>query len=170
MYDEPEADAGPSKSQRKRDSHDLQALGEALIALPQAEFDALPLPEVLRDAVLLARRITKHGGLYRQKQFIGKLMRKVDAEPIRQAIEARRDKDRAAARQFQALERWRKRLIDEPDALELFLQTHPHADRAALARLVAQARHEQAAQRPPVAARELFALVEQAASNIADQP
>ena len=46
---------GPSKSLRKRQSHDLQDLGEALIDLPQAELDALPLPDVLRDAVMLAR-------------------------------------------------------------------------------------------------------------------
>ena len=34
----------PSKSARKRQSDDLQALGEALIDLPQSELDALPLP------------------------------------------------------------------------------------------------------------------------------
>ena len=67
------------KSERKRQSSELQDLGEALIGLSQAELDALPLPESLRDAVMLARRITAHGGLYRQKQYIGKLMRKIDA-------------------------------------------------------------------------------------------
>src|SRR5688572_20624329 len=91
-------DAGPSKSLRKRQSHDLQELGEALIELPQGELDALPLPDVLRDAVMLARRITAHGGLSRQKQFIGKLMRKIDAEPIRAALKAKADSERNAAR------------------------------------------------------------------------
>ena len=38
--------------------------------------------------MLLARKITAHGGLYRQKQYIGKLMRKIDAEPIRAALDA----------------------------------------------------------------------------------
>lgn len=95
MTDE-EHDA-PSKSERKRRSADLQALGEALIDLPDSELDGLPLPESLRDAVLLARRITQHGGLYRQKQYIGKLMRRIDAEPILAAIAARRDAKRVAA-------------------------------------------------------------------------
>src|SRR5688572_19113750 len=87
-------DDRPSKSARKRHSDDLQQLGEALIELSDSELDALPLPEQLRDAVLLARRITAHGGLYRQKQYIGKLMRKLDAEPIRAALEARRNRER----------------------------------------------------------------------------
>src|SRR5688572_5488331 len=70
----------PNKSALKRRAQGLQDLGEVLIDLPQTELDALPLPESLRDAVMLARRITQHGGLYRQKQLIGKLMRKIDAE------------------------------------------------------------------------------------------
>ncbi len=152
---------GPSKSLRKRQSHELQDLGEALIELPQEELDALPLPEVLRDAVLLARRITAHGGLARQKQLIGKLMRKIDAEPIRLALEVRRDRDRTSVRLFQLIERWRSRLIAESDvALDEFMRSHPTAERALLARLSAQAIHERANERPPKAARELFTAVE----------
>src|SRR5688572_9902675 len=100
MTDEEEI---PSKSERKRQSDDLQALGEALIDLPDNEFDALPLPENLRDAVLLARRITAHGGLYRQKQYIGKLMRKIDAEPIRAALDGRKDRERLVTQRFRRL-------------------------------------------------------------------
>jgi len=107
----------PSKSERKRQSDELQALGERLIELPQAELDALPLPEALRDAVMLARRITAHGGLYRQKQYIGKLMRKIDAEPIRAALEAKRLRERAEALRFRRIEQWRDRLLrDGPSA------------------------------------------------------
>src|SRR5688500_7046060 len=111
--DENEFDERPSKSERKRQSTDLQTLGEALIELPQNELDALPLPENLRDAVELARRITAHGGLYRQKQYIGKLMRKIDAEPIREAIEARRDRERVEAMRFHRIEEWREKLLGE---------------------------------------------------------
>jgi len=149
----------PNKSALKRHAQDLQDLGEALIALPQPEFDALPLPDRLREAVTLARRITKHGGLYRQKQYIGKLMRKLDAEPIRAALHERQLRDRAAARQFQAIERWRNRLLTEPAALDEFISQHPGADRVDLARLIAQAVAENSAQRPPKAARELFGLI-----------
>ena len=90
-----------------------RTLGEALIELSDSELDALPLPEQLRDAVLLARRITEHGGLYRQKQYIGKLMRKIDAEPIRAALDARRERERAEALRFRRVEQWRDRLLNE---------------------------------------------------------
>src|SRR5690349_13397919 len=118
----------PNKSALKRRAQDLQDLGEVLIDLPQPDLDALPLPESLRDAVMLARRITQHGGLYRQKQLIGKLMRKFDAEPIRLAIEARQARDRAATRRFQLIERWRGRLIQEKDAIDEFMRSYPTAD------------------------------------------
>jgi ribosome-associated protein len=149
----------PNKSALKRRAQDLQDLGEVLIGLPQTELDALPLPESLRDAVQLARRITAHGGLYRQKQLIGKLMRKIDAEPIREAIEARQARDRAATRQFQLIERWRSRLIEEPAAMDEFLHSYV-GDRAVIERLIAQARFERDRQKPPKASRELFGVVE----------
>jgi len=166
--DTDDIDEGPSKSLRKRQSHDLQLLGEELITLPQDELDGLPLPEVLRDAVMLARRITAHGGLYRQKQFIGKLMRKIDAEPIRLALEARRERDRTAVRQFQVIERWRSRLIDDGTALTEFMQNYPGVDSALLTRLIAQAQHERSNERPPKAAREIFGVVEKIVKRTGD--
>jgi ribosome-associated protein len=148
----------PSKSARKRESDELQALGEALIELSQSELDALPLPETLRDAVMLARRITAHGGLYRQKQYIGKLMRKIDAEPIRAALAAKRDRERAEALRFRRIEQWRDRLMAEgPEALEhLESEARRPIDRKALTGLLNRARSERTAGGPPHAARELF--------------
>lgn len=148
----------PSKSARKRESDELQALGEALIELSQNELDALPLPESLRDAVMLARRITAHGGLYRQKQYIGKLMRKIDAEPIRAALAAKRDRERVAALRFRRIEHWRDRLVAEGVAAldSLATETAAQLDRKALVGLINQARAERANGGPPHASRELF--------------
>jgi ribosome-associated protein len=156
--DENEFDERPSKSERKRQSTDLQTLGEALIELPQNELDALPLPENLRDAVELARRITAHGGLYRQKQYIGKLMRKIDAEPIRAALTAKRDRERVAAARFRRVEHWRDRLIAEgPAAIDAFrTEFQAQFDTATLTRLVERAQFEQRQEQPPRTARELF--------------
>lgn len=147
----------PSKGERKRQSEALQDLGEALIDLPQNELDALPLPEPLRDAVELARRITKHGGLYRQKQFIGKLMRKIDADPIRQALQAKRERERHEALRFRRIEQYREQLLQEgPTALDRIAPglSGPEAD--ALKALVERARREAAAGGPKHAGRELF--------------
>jgi ribosome-associated protein len=154
----------PSKSARKRHSDDLQSLGEALIELPANELDALPLPEQLRDAVMLARRITAHGGLYRQKQYIGKLMRKIDAEPIREAIEARRDRERIEAMRFHRIEQWRDRLLSEgAEAIDKLKAEFPEIDGAAVSSLAERARKEQQAssQKITPAARELFRLLRQ---------
>jgi ribosome-associated protein len=153
----------PSKSERKRRSDDLQALGEALIELPDSELSALPLPDALREAVDLARRITKHGGLYRQKQYIGKLMRKLDAEPIRAALEAKRERERVAALRFRRIEQWRDRLIHEgTPAIEQLAAELPQLDRSAVIDLVASARSEQATGGSAHASRALFRLLREA--------
>ena len=80
-------DTKPSKSARKRAYLALQKLGEELITLRESDLQAMPLDEELRDAVLEARRIKAHGALRRQKQYIGKLMGRIDPEPIRAALE-----------------------------------------------------------------------------------
>lgn len=159
MQEDDDFEERPSKSQRKRDSDELQELGEALIELPETELDALPLPEKLRDAVDLAKRITAHGGLYRQKQYIGKLMRKIDVAPIREALEARRQRHRTEVLRLKKLEAWRTRLLSEDTALDAFVDEYPQADRSDIERLVATAKHEQAHSRPPAAARELLRVL-----------
>ena len=80
-------DTKPSKSARKRAYLALQKLGEELITLRESDLQAMPLDEELRDAVLEARCIKAHGALRRQKQYIGKLMGRIDPEPIREALE-----------------------------------------------------------------------------------
>jgi ribosome-associated protein len=147
----------PSKSARKRQSSSLQELGEALIELPDEIFDTLPLPETLRDAVLLARRITSRSAQVRQRQFIGKLMRKVDAEPIRALIEQHRERHRLEARRFKRLEQWRDRILREGEsALVELRELQPRADLTELARLASEAHVERERGVAPRAARELF--------------
>ena len=82
----------PSKSARKREYLALQKLGEELVTLRESELLSMPLDEDLLEAVQEARRIKAHGALRRQKQYIGKLMRHVDPEPITAALERLRRK------------------------------------------------------------------------------
>jgi ribosome-associated protein len=49
-----------SKTKRKREMHDLQALGVALVALPESQLDGLSLDDNLHKAVLEAKRISAH--------------------------------------------------------------------------------------------------------------
>ena len=76
----------PSKSARKREYLALQKLGEELITLKLNELEALPLDENLLEAVMEARQIKAHGALRRQKQYIGKLMRHIDPQPLIAAL------------------------------------------------------------------------------------
>jgi ribosome-associated protein len=80
-------DTKPSKSARKREHLVRQKLGEELITLREADLRLLALDEDLFEAVVEARGIKSHGALRRQKQYIGKIMRHIDPEPIRAALE-----------------------------------------------------------------------------------
>lgn len=157
MQDDDEQYQRPSKSGAKREAQSLQELGEALIDMRDAQFDALPLPERLREAVLAARRFKSHGAQLRQRQYIGKLMRKLDVEPIRTAIEAQQEARRIEARRFKRIETWRDRLMREGEAaLAELCADHPEADAAELRRLALEARAESEQKRAPKAARLLF--------------
>lgn len=85
-FDQPER---PSRSARKRAAEALQQLGVKLIALRDIELDALTLPEELLAAIREARRLNSRAALARQRQYIGKLMRDVDPEPIERALAQR---------------------------------------------------------------------------------
>ncbi|MCC5860335.1 MAG: DUF615 domain-containing protein [Gammaproteobacteria bacterium] len=146
----------PSKSAAKREAEALQALGESLLGLPAGELAALPLPEELREALALARRIQAHGGLRRQRQLIGKLMRRIDAEPIRAALAAREQAHRAIVALDHQAERWRDRLLEEGDAaLGEFIAAHPTTEPQALRQLLRAAARADTA-RASHARRQLF--------------
>jgi ribosome-associated protein len=152
-----DADEPPSKSELKRQSRDLQDLGQALVDLPAAEFDALPVPEDLRDAIVAARRITSHGARVRQRLYIGKLLRNIDPEPIREALANRAEVDRQRVRREHTIEAWRDRLLmDEPVAWTELAARVGADNLPQLRSLVRQARAERDAARAPSAARQLF--------------
>jgi ribosome-associated protein len=151
------ADEPPSKSELKRQSRDLQDLGQALVDLPAAEFDALPVPEDLRDAIVAARRITSHGARVRQRLYIGKLLRSIDPEPIREALASRAETDRQRVKREHAIEAWRDRLLaDEPGAWTELVALIGADNLPKLRSLARQARAERDAARAPSAARQLF--------------
>jgi len=156
-----------SKTQQKRAMLELQALGVALVELPQTQLDAMQLPAALAAAVAEARRMTRHEAKRRQLQFIGKLMRSIDAEPIREQLAALRGESAQAVAQHRRLEDWRSRLLADDDALTAFAEEFPRADLQALRAAIRNARKEQAASKPPRAYRELFRDRDDAGDDIA---
>jgi ribosome-associated protein len=150
----------PSKSQKKREMHALQDLGAELVELNEEQLAAVDLPENLRDAVDAARRFAgKHEALRRQMQYVGKLMRHIDPEPIRASIDAYKAVSREATARLHNLERWRARLLEDETALTALMAEHPHADASRIRALVRNAERERAAGQPPKSFRALFQLL-----------
>jgi ribosome-associated protein len=157
-----------SKTDLKRESAELQALGEALLALRAGLFDKLDLGDKLKDAIEEAKRITNFEGKRRQMQFIGKLMRGLDAATLDSVRAALGEQNRGPAQETAALhdaERWRDRLIADDDALGGWIETHPGTDAQQLRALIRQARKDIKAGPPGEAPRqgkayrEVFQLV-----------
>ena len=154
-----------SRTKKKEHVEELQKLGTALVALAPVQLDAIDLPAELRGAVLEAQRIRSHEARRRQLQFIGKLMRRIDPEPVRAALAAVAGRSAAARAQQRRLEAWRERLIGDDDALTEFAVEHPQADLQALRTLIRNARKEIAEARPPRAQRELFRVLRESSHD-----
>ena len=148
-----------SKTRRKQAVHALQALGEELVELNENQLATVDLPEPLLDAVMHAQTITKHEARRRQMQYIGKLMRRVDAGPIRAALDAFQAPSRGQAAILKRIEGWRQRLLAEPGALADLLVAHPEADAQQLRVLIGNVQRERAAHAPPRSYRALFQLL-----------
>lgn len=140
--------------------HALQDLGEALILLEPKRLAELAveagLPDRLTDAIRDARSITAWGGRKRQLQYVGKLMREVDPEPIRRRLDLWAHGHDIASARHHDLEQWRDRLLAEPAALDALSAEFPHLDRPRFRALIARARDERGRGQQPHAYRELF--------------
>jgi ribosome-associated protein len=146
----------PSKTQRKREMHDLQALGARLVELNPEQLAIVGLPERLREAVEFAQRTTKHEARRRQLQYIGKLMRSVDPEPIREKLKVWDGFSAEHTAQQHRVERWRDRLLEDEAAVDALVRVHPGIDARHLRALARKAREERIEGQPPRAYRELF--------------
>lgn len=160
-----------SKTQRKKDSHDLQGLGEALAALPDDRLDALPIDDLLRDAIRMYKRTRSHEGKRRQMQYVGKLMRRTDAEPLREAVASVRLGSARQSLELHQDERWRAEMIASDDALTPWMNEHPQTDLQQLRSLVRAARKDAAGQpedRSGKAYRELFRFIKRHRAALPD--
>ncbi len=145
-----------SKTRRKKDMHALQDLGVKLVDLPGAQLARLGLPERLADAIEQAKRISGFEARRRQMQYIGRLMRELDAAPIAERIAAlQMTRQRENSRHHEA-ERWRDRLLADENALTELARSHPGLDTQQLRALIRNVQKEQAQGQPPHAVRALF--------------
>ena len=162
-------DNRPSKTQRKKAVHALQDLGVELVELPEERLEAIEMPEALRDAVMAARRITAHEAKRRQMQYIGKIMRNVDAGPIAEQLAGLAAPTKKQTALFHVAEKWRDDLLTDAEAMARFEREFPNAQLHRIRQLLEAARAERAAKRAPKHVRELFhavnAVVQEAARH-----
>jgi ribosome-associated protein len=152
----------PSKTQLKQQMLELQELGHALAELPADRLHGLELPERLLDAITEFKRTRSHEGRRRQLQYVGKLMRGVDPEPLRAAVDAFALGSAVDAMQLHEAERWRVELVHDDEAITRWTKAFPDSDVQRLRALVRAARRDEAAapsQRHGRGWRELFQFV-----------
>src|SRR5262249_41408488 len=118
----------PSKTQRKKQMHELQALGERLVALNATQLSEIGLPHELRAAADDAKRFTRHEARRRHMQYRGGLMRDVDPEPIREKLKIWDGLSHEHTARHHRVERWRERLLQDDDALGALAMEHPGVD------------------------------------------
>lgn len=149
-------DSRPSKSQKKRDMDALQALGQELAALSAERLKKLPMPENLLAAILEWQRFSKHEARRRQMQYIGRLMRDVDPQPLQEALDAIKGVSAAENARMHRLERLRERLLEDEQVLGEIADEYPGANLQRLRQLRRNALKEAEQARPPRSFRELF--------------
>ena len=140
---------GTSRTDKKRESDHLQEVGVALLTLRNELAERLNtqghIPDILRDALADARRITNFEGKRRQMQYVGKLMRKLSEESVTAIQEALHAQKMGSSRDTLALhqvEQWRDRMVADDDAVSEWMSHHPQTDSQQLRALVRQARKD----------------------------
>jgi ribosome-associated protein len=156
MDNEPDEYSGPSKSQLKREMTALQALGAELVKLSRERLAKIEMPERLHDALLDAQRFTKHEAKRRQMQYIGKIMRDIDATPLQAAMDEINGVSDAANIRQHRLERLRTCLMEDEAVFGEVARDYPGADMQHLRQLRRNALKEAQQGKPPRAYRELF--------------
>ncbi len=150
-----------SKSEMKRDMTALQELGEKLATLDKKQLATLNLPERLYDALIELKRLTAHGAVSRQKQFIGKLMRHVDPAPIQELLDKIAGVSDRHSAWLHKLERLRETLLTDTKATEEFIAEFPQVDVQRLRQMIRNAQKEREQQKPPKNYRELFQFLKE---------
>ncbi|GAB6146285.1 ribosome biogenesis factor YjgA [Desulfocicer niacini] len=164
-----------SKTKQKKNAEALQEIGVRLVDLPEKELKTLDIPDILKDAVLEAQSMTRHGARRRQLQYIGSLMRDLDPEPIQAAVEHISLNRAQAAHKFQQMEAWRDHLIspdtaDDTRTLDVFMDTFPHTDRQRLGQLIRNAVNAKDAKKKTRAARGLFQYIREIMETPTGEP
>ena len=153
----------PSKTQRKLAMEELQSLGEALVDLPAERLKKIDLSDELREAIGAAQRMTRlDEAKRRQMQYIGRLMRSTDIEPLRAALADARGESASETARLHRLERLRSELLADEKTIQEIATLYPAIDLQHLRSLRRAALKEQQQNKPPRNFRAIFQLLKEA--------
>ncbi|HEX9397306.1 MAG TPA: ribosome biogenesis factor YjgA [Burkholderiales bacterium] len=154
-----------SKTQKKKEMTDLQKMGVELAALPLTQLESLGIPDNLKTAIVAFNKIRSHEAKRRQMQYVGRLMRDVDAAPIRALLESVNSGSAQSAAAHKRLEAWREKLLADDGALTEFASAFPGSDLQKIRTLIRNAKRERDTGKPPHSYRELFRLIKQCSDS-----
>lgn len=164
-----EEDEYISKSQIKRECDALTELGTELIALTDSQIKTIPMSDSLFAAVMEAKNIRKYSAMKRQRQYVGKLIRKEDWETIQQHLNRLKEPLQQNNARFKKMEQWRDRMLADGDsAVNAFIGEYHDADRQKLRQMAKNAIQEQNTEHPPVHTRKLFKYIREIIENTDD--
>lgn len=147
-----------SKTQLKKEAHDLLALGLKLANLSKHQQAKIPMTDDLRDALALAGRIKgKHEAFRRHGQYMGKLLREEDVDAIYQALDLLSNKHQQLDKKYQQYETLRDNLLSNgDDEIQSLIEQHSRLERQKLRQLVRQAKKEVEQEKPAKSFAALF--------------
>lgn len=151
----------PSKTKQKEVMHELRDLGAELVELSVGQLKRINVPENIFDAVRECQKITAHGARRRQIQYLGKLMRSVDDEPIRAGLALLRGESSAETARLHRLERLRVRLLEDEAVLAEIAAQWPGVDLQHLRTLRRNALKEKENNKPPKNFRAIFQILQE---------
>lgn len=154
-----------SKSELKRDAHELYDLGVEIAGLSKKQREKLPLSPLLVEAMTLADKLKgKHEAYRRHLNFISKSLREAEnVAEIQAMLDVVLNKNNQAEIMINNIERIRLDLINKGDdrANEL-LEKYPSLERQKLRQLIRQAKKEVEAEKPAKGYKELFQYLREA--------
>lgn len=151
----------PSKTKQKEAMHELRDLGAELVELSVGQLKRIALPENIFEAVRECQKITAHGARRRQIQYLGKLMRGVDDEPIRAGLAMLRGESSVETARLHRLERFRTRLLEDESVLAEIAAIWPSLDLQHMRQLRRNALKEQENNKPPKNFRAIFQVLQE---------
>lgn len=160
------ADFPVSRTKQKKADHALRRLGERLVGLSEQQLERLGLSDELLEAVALARKTTRLGARHRQVKYIGSLLRRVNSEPIKTALDDIARGDHEIKLAFKTLELWRDQLRNgNMTVVSEILSECPHAERQRLVQLARNARKEFDGDKGAIASKTLFRYLKEIWEN-----